>query len=632
MKRLALAVALLIAGVAAALAQSNVQVIGPITPGNVPQFSSPTVIKDSGVAGGTGAFANPTAAVGLTAVNGSALTAMRSDAAPPLSASVQSALTGTLNQLLIGTGAFGFTAIALGGDCTFTSPNITCTKTNGTAFGAIATLGIGTGLASGGGNLNCSVFGAATTGCVPGSGGGTANFLRADGTWQPAGVNGLAITPSQINSTCYVDGTTFTTLASALATCSSNATVIVPSNQTISTIITVAGNNVKIVCENGITLTVNTSQGIRFNGAGDGVERCVFNGPGTGVTTVPPVIFNNQNGFARWNEFTNFGSTSLSGILLFGTSGNVSGARVEGNYIHNNNDIGLDFVTTGVMRNIRIINNYIGNGVFMIPQTGATPSDIVITGNNLDAGSGGFTNPVGTGVGCAQILGGNATIFDVAFTGNSCHLEASIVSAGSECIGLAGVQRFAVTGNTCDTRGFTAPLSFEFNQMTDGTISGNYSNNTSNSGFLSENLRFVSFIGNVQDGFATSSGSFAFEFTTNTASAIQQGLTISGNVAVFPNAGTGTGIRIICAGASAICGDYTIQNNVINSDGTAGSTGIWLNRTAGTWPNNLVGPNLIRATAVGVKIDASITANCYLPGLNLAPTALSNSGSASSCL
>jgi hypothetical protein len=113
MQRMALILAIWIAGLTSALAQ-NVTVIGPITPGNVPQFSSPTIIKDSGVPGGTGAFANPTGAIGLTAVNGSALTAMRSDAAPPLSASVQSALTGTNNGVALGTGAFGFNTAPLG--------------------------------------------------------------------------------------------------------------------------------------------------------------------------------------------------------------------------------------------------------------------------------------------------------------------------------------------------------------------------------------------------------------------------------------------------------------------------------------------------------------------------------------
>src|SRR6266851_2215763 len=61
------------------------------------------------------------------------------DAAPPLSASVQSALTGTNGQILVGTGGFGFASIVLGGDCTFTSPNIVCTKTGGVNFGPFAT-------------------------------------------------------------------------------------------------------------------------------------------------------------------------------------------------------------------------------------------------------------------------------------------------------------------------------------------------------------------------------------------------------------------------------------------------------------------------------------------------------------
>jgi hypothetical protein len=97
----------------AAVAQTTVTVIGPVTPGDIPQFNSTTIIKDSGLpvsALPTG-LANPTGAVGLSAVNGSATTAMRSDAAPPLSATVQSALTATVNQFLVGTGAFGFSSL-----------------------------------------------------------------------------------------------------------------------------------------------------------------------------------------------------------------------------------------------------------------------------------------------------------------------------------------------------------------------------------------------------------------------------------------------------------------------------------------------------------------------------------------
>ena len=52
-------------------------------------------------------------------------------------------------------GAFG--GFTLGGDCTFSKPNITCTKTNGTSFGTLSTLNVGAGLSSGSGVLNASV-------------------------------------------------------------------------------------------------------------------------------------------------------------------------------------------------------------------------------------------------------------------------------------------------------------------------------------------------------------------------------------------------------------------------------------------------------------------------------------------
>jgi len=118
MRRISAAVALLIASTIAAVAQS-VTVIGPITPGDCGMFNSATVIKDGGFpcpgSGGTlnlpngttattqtvgdnttkvatDAFvqsslpvsANPSAQVGPSAVNGSASTFMRSDAAPAL--------------------------------------------------------------------------------------------------------------------------------------------------------------------------------------------------------------------------------------------------------------------------------------------------------------------------------------------------------------------------------------------------------------------------------------------------------------------------------------------------------------------------------------------------------------------
>ena len=51
--------------------------------------------------------------------------------------------------------------------------------------GVFGGLTVGSGLQSLAGSLICSQFGSAAPGCVPLSGGGTVNFLRADGTWAP---------------------------------------------------------------------------------------------------------------------------------------------------------------------------------------------------------------------------------------------------------------------------------------------------------------------------------------------------------------------------------------------------------------------------------------------------------------
>jgi hypothetical protein len=135
-------------------------------PGDCTAFNSTTVLKDGGIPCGPGHFANPTGAVGLSVVNGAATTAMRSDAAPPLSASVQSALTGTINQVLAGTGAFGFSPI-----------------TNAQLTALI------------------NPFTSGLSGAVPASGGGTTNFLRADGTFAAPPAAGNAVSFKTANYT-----------------------------------------------------------------------------------------------------------------------------------------------------------------------------------------------------------------------------------------------------------------------------------------------------------------------------------------------------------------------------------------------------------------------------------------------
>lgn len=74
----------------------SVTVQGAITPGDCASWFSSTAIQDTGAAcGGSGSTgANPSASVGLSAVNGSATTFLRSDGAPALSLSIAPTWTG----------------------------------------------------------------------------------------------------------------------------------------------------------------------------------------------------------------------------------------------------------------------------------------------------------------------------------------------------------------------------------------------------------------------------------------------------------------------------------------------------------------------------------------------------------
>jgi hypothetical protein len=145
---------LLLALTLAALAQaSSAQVSGltwkgPVTAGHCTLWEKPGVVEDSGVSGcGSGGAALPTctldqmiyyAAAGdvgtcLTlgtnlSISGGTLNASGGGGSPG----------GSSGQIQYNNGG-SFGGFTLGGDCTFSEPNITCTKTSGTAFTVLAT-------------------------------------------------------------------------------------------------------------------------------------------------------------------------------------------------------------------------------------------------------------------------------------------------------------------------------------------------------------------------------------------------------------------------------------------------------------------------------------------------------------
>lgn len=170
-------------------------------------------------------FANPTATVGPTAVNGTAVTAMRSDAAPAINTSANYTMTGTWTFRNAGTGSivsidasstnwqatlgfngtseFAINSISfLGGAPSiglYVGGNRYVSVTAGnvdiqnSATLTVASTSVRDGAILTSGTVNAArlpTFGAAAAGIVPASGGGTTNFLRADGTWAGAAASG----------------------------------------------------------------------------------------------------------------------------------------------------------------------------------------------------------------------------------------------------------------------------------------------------------------------------------------------------------------------------------------------------------------------------------------------------------
>ncbi len=100
-------------------------------------------------------FSNPAATIGLTAINGSATNAMRSDAAPALSQGIAPIWTGAHTWSVLGTFNAGITvvgAVNINNNATTNTTNIGTGNTSGTvnigSSSAAQTLNIGTGTAS----------------------------------------------------------------------------------------------------------------------------------------------------------------------------------------------------------------------------------------------------------------------------------------------------------------------------------------------------------------------------------------------------------------------------------------------------------------------------------------------------
>jgi hypothetical protein len=197
---------------------------------------------------GTGgaAVANPTALVGPTAVNGVAATVMRSDAAPALDQTANYTMTGswtysrasttsalniyanaTVWQMVMGyVGTAEFKMDCLNPISLLISGTKYLAVTAGNVDVPAGTLTVASTSVRDGGILTSGTvaaarlptFGTAAAGIVPASGGGTTNFLRADGTWAaPPSGGGTAGNPTASLGLTAINGVATTYMRSDAA-------------------------------------------------------------------------------------------------------------------------------------------------------------------------------------------------------------------------------------------------------------------------------------------------------------------------------------------------------------------------------------------------------------------------------
>jgi hypothetical protein len=168
-------------------------------------FSGFTTVGTNGGGGGT-----------VTAVTATGVLSSSGGTTPNIS------FTGVLPPANGGTGVANNNSYTL----TFTASG----SIGGTNTGDI-TLGVTNGLSLSGQVLSLATFTSSTAGAVPASGGGTTNFLRADGTWAPASNPGT-VTSVSVVSANGLAGTVATATTTPTITLSTTVTGVLKGNGT----------------------------------------------------------------------------------------------------------------------------------------------------------------------------------------------------------------------------------------------------------------------------------------------------------------------------------------------------------------------------------------------------------------
>jgi len=226
------------------------------------------------------------------------------------------------------------------------------------------------------------LFSSSLKGLVPSSGGGSTNFLRADGTWAaPSGTGGGAgtVTTVSVTSANGISGTVANATSTPAITLALGA--ITPTSVTSSTISGPSATNLIISggsAGGAITLSQGTSGGIALNPAGSGTTT-VYNATGRGAAfTIDCTASTSGDAFrvmrnsppSGWEIGTKFGSNgeilTNAWVTISGTGNAFTAPTTEpsmlGVWSDINGPTAVLRVTTGDYANERLLDGMDVNG------------------------------------------------------------------------------------------------------------------------------------------------------------------------------------------------------------------------------------------------------------------------------
>ena len=420
---------------------------------------------------------------------------------------------------------------------------------------------------------------------------------------------------SEMNHALVVDGMIYTTLASALASLSTNQTLFIPINVTLGITTTTSLNNIAIQCLNNATITYSANVQWNFTGNNQTVSGCSFVGPGIGVSTLQPVIPAGNNFTFTHNTVSGFGSTGGNGTVevigggVIEISFNTMYGNAEGPLFVNN-------TTTGTtISQIRII----GNNIDTSAATAAGTEPIAIHTSSGTANIGEVTVDLnvlrGPKVFCIEVGDfGGAIPYDIALNGNTCKLTQNSTGGGYSIAG-SGATHVTVNGNVFNANGYTWTIAgIEFSGVSgtafDGAANGNVviggapANGASGIG-CSVSCQHLSITGNIIDGFGTTGA--GIYIGTSTASGQITDNVVESNTITFPASGAGKGIWQQCNASSSVCSRNVYSGNNIYGTGTGGSIGISIENDTGTSARENIGPNTITNIDTGLSLSSGVT-------------------------